>query len=196
MELRLATARLLNVLRLVPACTTKETHMVATATSNHGNANLQALQLLGSKTDSIVTTMDLEIMADLHPLHGQLAIVVATATAATAVLLAAALHHGTSRHLLHHLHHPLSVNPAMVTVRILAMTKASVMEHRQPQLPQASARSCNSILVHLRLHQVMGHHRLRHPTTLLPRPRRLIILLHLRRRERSYGCNSRCKRSE
>lgn len=168
--------------------------MVATATSNHGNANLQALQLPGSKTDSIVTTMDLEIMADLHPLHGQLAIVVATATAATAVLLAAALHHGTSRHLLHH--HHLSVNPAMVTVRILAMTKASVMEHLQPRLPQASARSCNSILVRLRLHQVMGHHRLRHPTTLLPRLRHLIILLHLRRPERSYGCNSRCKRSE
>ena len=161
--------------------------MAVTGTPSHGNANLQEPQLRGSKTDSIVTSTDLETMADLQLLHGQVAIVVVTITAATAVLLAAALRHGTSRHLLHH---RLSVNPAMVTARIQAMIKAVVMEHLQLQLPPASARSCNNILAHLHLHQATGHHRLHHPMTLLPRRRRLITLLHLPRRERSYGATA------
>lgn len=162
--------------------------MAVTGTLNPGNANLQELQLHGSKTDSIVTSTDLETMADLQLLHGQVAIVVATITVATAVLLAAALRHGNSRLLL--LRHRLSVNPAMVTARILAMIKAVVMEHLPLQLPQASARSCNNILAHLHLHQATGHHRLHHPTTLLPRRRRLITLLHLPRRERSYDATA------
>src|SRR2546421_12139521 len=83
MEAPLAMVQCLNVLKLVRACMTREIHMVATVTSNRGNANRQVLQLHGTKTDSTVTTTDLETTADLH-LHGQVAIVAATVMAATA----------------------------------------------------------------------------------------------------------------
>jgi hypothetical protein len=183
MELLLVTARHLNVLKQVPACTTRETRMVAIVTSNHGKDNPQALQLPGSKNDSIVMTMDRATKVDLQLLHGQVAIVVATATAAMVVLLAAALPHGSNRRLPRRL---LSVNLAMAMVGILAMIKALVMEHLQRQLRQVSALSCNNMLVHLHLHQVMGPHHLHHPTTLL-RPHHLLITLHHRHhRDWSY----------
>jgi hypothetical protein len=184
MELLLGTALHLNVLKQAPACTTKEIRMVAIVTSNHGKDNLQVLQLPGSKIDSIMTTMGLATMADLHLLHGRVAIVVATATAATVVLLVAVLHHGSSRHLPHHL---LLVSLVMVMVRILATIKALVMEHLHQQLRRVSARSCNNMLVHLRLHPVTDHLRLRHPTMLLRRHRHLITLPHLPRLKWSYG---------
>ena len=180
----------LNVLKLVRACMTREIHMVATVTSNRGNANRQVLQLHGTKTDSTVTTTDLETTADLH-LHGQVAIVAATVMAATAALLAAVLRHGTSKHLHHRRHHHrLPVSLATATARILAMIKALVMGHLQPQLPQASAHSCINTQVRPHLHRVTGHRRLRHPTTLLPRRHRLTILLLHRRHERSHGATA------
>jgi hypothetical protein len=157
--------------------------MVAIVTSNHGRDNLQVLQLPGSKIDSIVTTMDLATMADLLLLHGRVATAAATATATTVVLLVAVLHHGSSSsHLPHHL---LLVSQVMVMVRILATIKALVMEHLHRQLRRVSARSCNNMLVRLRLHLVTGHLHLRHPMTLLRRHRHLITHPHLPHLERN-----------
>lgn len=189
MEHLLATARHLNVLKLVLARTTNQTHTVVTVTSNHGNDSLQVQQLPGNKNDSIVTTTDLATKADLELLPGRVAIVVPTATAAMVVLLVAALHPGSSRHLHHRLQ---SANLAIVTVRILAMIKVLVTEHLQRQLRQASARSCNNMLVHLRLPQVTGHHRLHHLTTLPHRLRLLITLHHLPQHERGIPYNAGC----
>jgi hypothetical protein len=191
MELLPVTVMHLNVSKQAPACTIKETPMAAIVTSSHGKDNLPVLQLLGSKNDSIVTTMDLATMADLQLLHGQVAVVVAATTtaAATVVLLAVALHHGTNTHLRHRLR---LLNLAMVTVAILAMTKVLVMDHLQRQLPRVSALSCNNMLVHLRLRRVTGLHHHRHPTMLL-HPHRLPITLHLRRREWNYNSMARSR---
>jgi hypothetical protein len=174
MELLLVTARHLNVSKQGLACTTRETLMGAIVTSNHGKDNLQVLRLPGNKIDSIATTMDLATMADLH-LHGQVPVVVVTATVAMVVLLAVVLHHGTNRH------HPRRlrlVNLLMGMVRIPGTIRALVMEHHQQQLHQDSALSCSNTPVHHRLRQVMVLHHLHHPTMLLHhRPR--LTTLHL-----------------
>ena len=156
---------------------------MVTTISNHGKDSLQVPQLPGSKIDTSVTITDLVTMADL-PLHGQVAIVVATVTAAMVVLLAVVLHRGSNRRLRHRL---LLVNPAMVTVHILATSKGPVMDPLQRQVRQASALSCNNMLVHLRLHPVTGLHLLHPPTTLLRRHHLLITHLHLHQPERSYN---------
>src|SRR3954447_2059183 len=145
MALLLVTSRHLNVSKQALACTTKETLMGPIVTSNHGKDNLQVLRLPGNKIDSIATTMDLATMVGLRLLHGQVPLVVVTATAAMVVLLAVVLHHGTNRH---HLRRLRLVNLLMGMVRILGTIKALVMEHHQQQLHQDSALSCNNTLVH------------------------------------------------
>jgi hypothetical protein len=134
-------------------------------TSNRGKDNLQVLQLPGNKIDSIATTTDLVIMADLHLLHGQVPLVVVTTTAAMEVLLAVVLYHGTNRH--HHRRHLRLVNLLMGMVRILGTIRALVMEHHLLQLHQGSALSYNNTPVHHRPRQVTALHHLHHPTMLL-----------------------------
>jgi hypothetical protein len=154
--------------------------MGAIVTSNRGKDNLQVLQLPGNKIDSIATTTDLVIMADLHLLHGQVplvvvVVVVVTTTAAMEVLLA--VHHGTNRHHRRRRHLRL-LNLLMGMVRILGTIRALVMEHHLQQLHQGSALSYNNTLVHHRPRQVTALHHLHHPTMLLHR-RPHLTTLHL-----------------